>query len=112
MINDNFYKRQYVISGMAIFVVVAYIVLLFNMQVIETSSGSVDGNAIIKQTVYPARGLIYDRNDSLLVYNQPIYEVMMTMNEMSKDFDTLAFCLSLRPNGTKAQVARHVIAQT
>ena len=96
MINDNFYKRQYVISGMAIFVVVAYIVLLFNMQVIETSSGSVDGNAIIKQTVYPARGLIYDRNDSLLVYNQPIYEVMMTMNEMSKDFDTLAFCHLLR----------------
>ncbi len=96
MINDNFYKRQYVISGMAIFVVVAYIVLLFNMQVIETSSGSVDGNAIIKQTIYPARGLIYDRNDSLLVYNQPIYEVMMTMNEMSKDFDTLAFCHLLR----------------
>ena len=96
MINDNFYKRQYVISGMAIFVVIAYIALLFNMQVIETSSGSVDGNAIIKQTIYPARGLIYDRNDSLLVYNQPIYEVMMTMNEMSKDFDTLAFCHLLR----------------
>lgn len=97
MINDNLYKRQYVISGMAIFVVIAYLLLLFNLQVIDQSTkDQAAGNAIIKQTIYPARGLIYDRNDSLLVYNQPIYEVMMTMNEMPTDFDTLTFCRLLR----------------
>ncbi|MBQ2541114.1 MAG: penicillin-binding protein 2 [Paludibacteraceae bacterium] len=97
MINDNFYKRQYVISGMAIFVVIVYLVLLFNLQVIDqVTKGQAQGNAITQQAIYPARGLIYDRNDSLLVYNQPVYEVMMTMNEMQKDFDTLAFCRLLR----------------
>lgn len=97
MINDNLYRRQYVISGMAVFVVIAYLALLFNLQVIDQSTNDqAEGNAIIKQTIYPARGLIYDRNDSLLVYNQPIYEVMMTMNEMPEDFDTLTFCRLLR----------------
>lgn len=97
MINDNFYKRQYVIRGMAIFVVIVYLVLLFNLQVIDqVTKGQAQGNAITQQAIYPARGLIYDRNDSLLVYNQPVYEVMMTMNEMQKDFDTLAFCRLLR----------------
>ena len=96
MINDNYYKRQYVISGIAIGVVVFYLLLLFHLQVIDQTIGSkAEGNAIVRQTIYPARGMIYDRNDSLLVYNQPIYEILMTMREMSKDFDTLAFCQTI-----------------
>lgn len=97
MIDNNLYRRRYVISGMAIGVVIVYLILLFHLQVVDQSTNKqAEGNAIVHQTVYPARGLIYDRNDSLLVYNQPIYEVMMTMNEMPRDFDTLSFCRLLR----------------
>lgn len=39
----------------------------------------------------PSRGIIYDRNGKLLVYNQPAYEVMLIMREV-QPFDTLDFC--------------------
>ena len=96
MINDQFYKRRYVISGIAVVVVLVYIIRLFYLQVIDQSTkNQADNNALVKQTIYPSRGLIYDRNGELLVFNQPIYEITMVMREMKKDWDTTAFCACL-----------------
>lgn len=96
MINDQYYRRRYVISGIAIGVVLLYAIRLFYLQVIDQSTkDQADNNALIKQTIYPSRGLIYDRNGELLVFNQPIYEVTMTMREMKEDWDTIAFCQCL-----------------
>lgn len=96
MPNTNYYNRRYVISAIVIMVVVIYIGKLFSLQIIDNSTkNKADSNALIRQTVYPARGLIYDRNGKLLVFNQPIYEVTMTMLEMGEDFDTAAFCTTL-----------------
>ena len=96
MINDNNYKRRYVISGIAVVVVVVYIFRLFFLQIIDsTGSDKADSNALVRQTIYPSRGLIYDRNGALLVFNQPIYEVTMIMREMGNNFDTTAFCKTL-----------------
>ncbi|MCQ2342428.1 MAG: penicillin-binding protein 2 [Paludibacteraceae bacterium] len=75
----------------------SYIVRLFALQVIDQSRRvKADNNALVRQPVYASRGLIYDRNDSLLVFNQPIYEVMMIMNEMTPNFDTLGFCEAMQ----------------
>lgn len=96
MINDDFYKRRYVIAGIAILVVAIYIVRLFAIQIVDQSRREkADNNALVRQPVYAARGLIYDRNDSLLVYNQPIYEVIVILREMGERFDTLSFCQAL-----------------
>ena len=96
MINDNNYKRRYVISGIAVGIVLVYIIRLFFLQIIDSTSGDkADSNALVRQTIYPSRGLIYDRNGELLVFNQPIYEVTMIMREMGKQFDTTAFCRTL-----------------
>ena len=96
MINDPTYKRRYVISGIAVVVVLVYIVRLFYLQVIDQSTkDQADNNALVKQTIYPSRGLIYDRNGELLVFNQPIYEVTMVMREMKQGWDTAAFCVCL-----------------
>ena len=93
MINDEYYRRQFVISGIAVVVVLVYIIRLFYLQVIDQSTAKeADGNALVKQTIYPSRGLMYDRNGVLLVFNQPIYEITMTMREMKEDWDTAAFC--------------------
>ena len=93
MINDQYYKRRYIISGIAIVVVLVYIIRLFYLQIIDQSTkDQADNNALVKQTVYPSRGLIYDRNGELLVFNQPIYEITMTMRLMGNDWDTTAFC--------------------
>ena len=98
MINDPNYNRRYVIAGIAVLVVLTYIVRLFILQVIDQSTqGKAETNAQLRQTIYPSRGLIYDRNGELLVANQPIYEVTMIVREMQNSaFDTLSFCEKLR----------------
>lgn len=96
MIVDKFFKRRYVIGGLTILIVVIYIVRLFVLQIIDQSTKSqADSNALVRQTIYPARGLIFDRNGQLLVFNQPIYDVNIIVREMGKDFDTLSFCKTL-----------------
>ena len=97
MINDQNYKRRYVISGIAIVIVMVYIARLFYLQIVDQSTkDQADNNALVRQTVYPSRGLIYDRNGELLVFNQPIYEITMVMREMKKGWDTTAFCNCLQ----------------
>jgi penicillin-binding protein 2 len=97
MINDKNYNRRYVIMGIAVMVVLVYIVRLFVLQVIDQSTkGKAETNAQLRQTIYPSRGLIYDRNGELLVANQPIYEVTLIVREVEKSqFDTLGFCKAL-----------------
>ena len=69
-----------------------FVVRLFSLQVLDdTYKDSADSNAFMRKTIYPSRGLIYDRYGKLMVSNQPIYDVMLVMREMTQ-FDTLAFC--------------------
>lgn len=96
MLNDTNYKRRYTVSAIAVAVVLIYVVRLFFLQIIDSSSNDkADSNALVRRTIYPSRGLIYDRNGELLVFNQPIYEVTMIMREMGRQFDTVAFCNAL-----------------
>ena len=102
MINYQNYRRRYVIICIAIVVVLVYIIRLFYLQIIDQSTkDQADNNALVKQTIYPSRGLIYDRNGELLVFNQPIYEITMVMREMGKDWDTTAFCQCLQISRTE-----------
>jgi len=77
-----------------IFFAVGFIFLmrLFTIQVLDDSyKVSADDNAIRKITEYPARGLIYDRNGKLLVYNEPVYDLMI-IPKQAKNIDTTEFC--------------------
>lgn len=105
MINDKNYNRRYVIASIAILVVLTYIVRLFILQVIDQSTqGKAETNAQLRQTIYPSRGLIYDRNGELLVANQPIYEVTMIVKEMQTSlFDTVGFCKALQIDSMEFQ---------
>lgn len=77
-------------------VVLVFISRLFWLQVIDQSQkAKADSNALLRQVIYPSRGLIYDRNGELLVFNQPIYEVTLIFQEMRHGFDTIAFCQCL-----------------
>ncbi len=92
MINDNLQGRKSVIAGMMILVAAIFIIQLANLQLFNRDyKESADSNAFLKKTQYPARGLVYDRNGKLLVYNQPAYDVMVVMKEI-QPFDTLDFC--------------------
>ena len=111
MINDKNYNRRYVIVGIAILVVFVYIVRLFILQVVDQSTqGKAETNAQLRQTIYPSRGLIYDRNGELIVANQPIYEVTMIVKEMqSSAFDTLGFCEKLNITSAEFEERRQYI---
>ncbi|RXG14653.1 penicillin-binding protein 2 [Leeuwenhoekiella aestuarii] len=65
---------------------------LFYLQILDTSYATLSVNNAIKRVYdYPQRGHIYDRNGSLLVSNQPSYDVMVIPREV-KPFDTTEFC--------------------
>lgn len=102
MTNDPFYRRNYIIRGTVILIVLLFIVRLFWLQVIDQSQKEkADNNALLRQVVYPSRGLVYDRNGELLVFNQPIYEVTLILREMKQGFDTVAFCRCLNIDSTE-----------
>ena len=85
-------KRRFVIGGFIVAVVIIYIIRLFSLQVSDDKYKlNAESNAFLKKTIYPARGLIYDRNGKLLVFNQPAYDIMMIPKDVH-EFDTLAFC--------------------
>lgn len=48
-----------------------------------------------KSVKYPARGLIYDRNEKLLVSNNTIYDINVIYNNVSKNIDTTEICTLL-----------------
>ena len=92
----NLENRRYVIAWIAIGIVVIYTIRLFTLQLMSDDyKKNADSNAFLKKIEYPSRGLIYDRNGQLMVYNQPAYDIMVVMNEESGHLDTLEFCNAL-----------------
>lgn len=92
----NLDNRRLVIGGVAIVIVVIYIIRLFSLQVMSDDyRKSADSNAFLKKVEYPSRGVISDRNGKLLVFNQPAYDIMVVMNEERGHLDTLEFCNAL-----------------
>lgn len=69
-----------------------YLIRLFWLQVVDDTYVKFAQNNVLNEVVvYPARGLVYDRNGKLLVYNDAIYDLMV-VPERLKNLDTLGFC--------------------
>lgn len=93
--NYQLEKRKFVIGGFIVVIAIIYLFRLFALQIQDDKyKDYADNNAFLRKTVYPSRGMIYDRNDTLVVYNQPAYDVMMIPRDVH-DFDTLDFCRTL-----------------
>ena len=45
-----------------------------------------------KQTIYPSRGLMYDRTGKLLTYNKSIYDIEAIYRNVDEKMDTSLFC--------------------
>lgn len=97
-------KRKYVIGGFVLLIALIYVGRLFDLQINdERYKKSADTNAFLHKTVYPSRGLMYDRDGRLVVYNQPAYDVMLIPRDV-QPFDTVDFCNTL--NITPEQLRR------
>ena len=92
---DLYSTRKYLIMAIVVLASLALVVKLFIIQVVQdTYRLSADNNVLRYVTQYPARGLIYDRNGELIVYNQAAYDLMVIPSQTSK-IDTTLFCQDL-----------------
>ena len=88
--------RKSIIIAFISLVAIIFVVQLFSLQILNPKyKTSADGNAFLKRTRYPARGIMYDRNGELLVFNQPAYDLMVVFKE-TQAFDTLNLCHILK----------------
>lgn len=73
------------------------VVKLFSIQILDDKyKESADNQAMVYQTIYPSRGIIYDRNGKILVSNRVVYDIIITPREMARiEFDTLALAKAL-----------------
>ena len=91
-IKYRYNNRRYVVAGTVILLFLIFVIRLFYLQIVSDDYKKwADSNAFQKRTLYPSRGVIYDRNGKLLVFNQPSYDVMVIMREI-RSFDTIDFC--------------------
>lgn len=91
----NLEKRKYIIGGFITIVVLIYLLRLFNLQVLDSRyKDDADSNAFLRKTIYPSRGVIYDRNGKVVVYNKPAYDILVIPRDI-QPFDTLDFCNTL-----------------
>jgi len=90
---DAYKKRKIVVISMILLASFVLLVRLFIIQVAtSTYRVSAENNVLRYVTQYPARGLIYDRNGRMMVYNQAAYDLMVIPAQTSKDIDTAKFC--------------------
>lgn len=85
-------NRKFVIGAIALIVVVIYTLRLFYLQIYQsTYKDYADSNAFFRKVLYPARGIISDRNGKLLVFNESTYNIVFVPREV-KNLDTAGFC--------------------
>ena len=89
---NQYQERSTVIRIIFLTVGIIFIVRLAFMQVFDSEyRRQADRQALRPITQFPARGLIYDRNGELLVYNEAVYDLMV-IPRMTKGLDTNMFC--------------------
>jgi penicillin-binding protein 2 len=84
--------RKEIIQVIFVLVALIFLVKLFFIQVLDNRYADLaNSNAILRQVEYPFRGLIYDRNGKLIVYNTPEYDLQIISKE-TKGLDSVRFC--------------------
>jgi penicillin-binding protein 2 len=92
---DIYVNRKYIVIGLIIVASLLLMVRLFAIQIVEDKYRmSADNNVLRYVTQYPARGLIYDRNGKLIVFNQAAYDLMVIPAQTGR-MDTVLFCSEL-----------------
>ena len=81
--------RKFVLLSFTLGSSLLFLIQLVSLQIFNQDYSELSlNNALEKRPVYPTRGLIYDRYGTLLVANQPVYDLMV-IPENTISFDTL-----------------------
>lgn len=96
-------NRSFVIGAIFLTVAFIYWIRLFQLQILDSRYKiDAESNAIRNKVQYPGRGLIFDRNGEILVYNEAVYDLMIVPGQ-AKDIDwaLLADLLEITEDGAK-----------
>jgi penicillin-binding protein 2 len=92
MYSKDYSYRKNIIIGIFILIALTFIIRLFYLQIIDnTYKLSAENIVLRKVREYPPRGLIYDRNGDLLVFNEAAYDLMVIPRQL-KNIDTSLIC--------------------
>ncbi|MEQ8575445.1 MAG: penicillin-binding transpeptidase domain-containing protein, partial [Fulvivirga sp.] len=84
--------RKNIIQLIVIVVAATFLIKLFSIQVLDSKYAQAANSNIIHEVIeYPYRGLIYDRNGELIVFNTPQYNLTVIPKDVKK-IDTTKFC--------------------
>lgn len=90
--SNQYQERSAVVRIIFLAIGLIFIVRLAFLQLFDSDlRRQADSQALRHITQYPARGLIYDRNGELLVYNEAVYDLKV-IPKMVKRLDTNMFC--------------------
>ena len=79
--NEN---RQYIIISIVLIISFIFLFRLFQLQIFTNTYQLLSEKNIIQEnTIFPSRGIIYDRNNNIIVENKPIYDLMIVPNEVN-----------------------------
>jgi penicillin-binding protein 2 len=96
---DNLQARTNIIRLLFILAAITLIGKAMQLQIFDTDFQKKAGAAaVVRSPLFPARGLIYDRNGRLLIHNNPIYDLTVTFNQLNPNMDTARFCALLGIN--------------
>lgn len=85
-------SRSRIIRLIFLMAFVVIIGQLFYLQVVSGKYGVLaDENAIFRKTIYPPRGLVFDRHGNAILNNTLTYDLMVTPS-LAKGIDTAFFC--------------------
>ena len=88
-VSDN---RRFIVKGIFIFIALVFLCKLFYIQVVNDKYKFSAKNNVLRYDVkYPGRGLLYDRNNQLLAYNEASYDLMIVPREVEKNIDSTLF---------------------
>ncbi|UJP66065.1 penicillin-binding protein 2 [Mongoliitalea daihaiensis] len=85
-------QRPIILSIVVVLVGLIIVIRLFSIQVMDDSFlKRAERNAIQRVVDHPYRGLVYDRTGKIMVYNNPIFDLMVIPREFNVK-DTTRFC--------------------
>lgn len=97
---DRFKERKFVLGSIILILSSIFLIKLFSIQVLDDEYKNIAEKIALKKiNLYPNRGLIYDRNDNLLVYNKAIYDILVIPKQIN-NLDTALLCSILNIDRT------------
>lgn len=86
-------NRQWTIIGVFGIAAIALLLKAVQLQLLSpVYRAKADAITIERDVLDPSRGVVYDRNGQLLVFNNAMYDLMVTYKQIDPAMDTTKFC--------------------